>query len=291
MGTVDDGLRAWILANLGRGCTPDSMVEAMVEAGHARSFARTAVPVVLAEHALAQRRGPEALVAAPARLVVPEPLADPAACFVDTSDRRIRVVMTSQRPRVIVFGDVLSTEECDALVRLSEAKLERSRIVDPSTGVESEHAERTSDGTWFLLEENPLVATIDRRLSELMRWPLENGEGLQILHYTVGGEYKPHFDYFDPGEPGSTPHVNKGGNRVATLVIYLCDVEAGGATIFPDAGLSVSPVKGNAVFFSYDTPSPSSLTLHGGAPVVRGEKWIATRWVRERAYKDGDGHG
>lgn len=288
MSTLDSGLRAWIHNNLDRGCTPESMVEAMVVAGHARAFAWQAVPTVIAERreSIAGNDAPASAMVSRAR--VPEPLPVPTEAFVETSDRRVRVVMSLNLPRVIVFADVLSAEECDELIRLSAVKLQRSRIVDPATGAESEHDERTSHGTYFLLNENPLVATIDRRLSDLMRWPVENGEGLQILHYTKGGEYKPHFDYFSPNDPGSGAHISKGGNRVGTMVIYLSDVEAGGATVFPDAGIQVTPVKGNAVFFSYDTPTPANLTLHGGAPVERGEKWIATKWVREHAYTDPD---
>lgn len=288
MSNLDSGLRAWIHNNLDRGCTAESMVEAMVVAGHARAFAWQAVPTVIAERRQSIAGNDTSASALGTRHRVPEPLPLATEAFVETSDRRVRVVSSINLPRAIVFADVLSHEECDELIRLSSVKLRRSRIVDPATGAEAEHDERTSHGTYFVLNENPLVQTIDRRLSELMRWPVENGEGLQILHYTVGGEYKPHFDYFNPADPGSAAHIAKGGNRVGTMVLYLSDVEAGGATVFTDAGIAVSPVKGNALFFSYDTPTPASLTLHGGAAVERGEKWIATKWVRERAYTDPD---
>jgi prolyl 4-hydroxylase len=313
MADVDAGVRRWINENAERGCTPSSMIDALVVAGHNRAFAEEAVAQVLIEaqtragaalvpesvataeptasrDARVQHLAEQALALAEARsagprLAVPEPLPHGSAGFVQTADRRIPVLATLAAPRVIVFGGVLSDAECDELVRLSASKLERSRIVDPQTGVASEHRERTSDGTYFTVSENQLVAAIDRRIAELMRWPIENGEGLQILHYAPGGEYKPHFDYFDPADPGSAPHLAKGGNRVATLVIYLSSVEAGGGTVFPDIGFEVAATKGCGVFFSYDSPTPASLTLHGGAPVVRGEKWIATKWVRERAFR------
>ena len=76
----------------------------------------------------------------------------------------------------------------------------------------------------------------------------------------------------------------RGGQRVGTLVIYLNTPELGGGTVFPDVGLEVAPVKGNAVFFSYDRPHASTRTLHGGAPVLAGEKWVATKWLREREF-------
>ena len=105
-----------------------------------------------------------------------------------------------------------------------------------------------------------------------MNWPVENGEGLQILNYKVGGEYKPHFDYFPPGDPGSAVHLAKGGQRVSTMVIYLNDVEEAGETTFPDVGLSVTPKKGAAVYFEYcnSQNQVDPLTLHAGAPWQRG---------------------
>ena len=60
---------------------------------------------------------------------------------------------------------------------------------------------------------------------------------------------------------------------------------AGGATVFPDIGLEVAAIRGHACFFSYDRPDPVTRTLHGGTPVTAGEKWIATRWMRESPYR------
>ena len=94
----------------------------------------------------------------------------------------------------------------------------------------------------------------------------------------------PHYDYFDPALPGSAHHVKRGGQRVATLIMYLHEPEGGGATIFPDVDLAIAPKRGNAVFFSYATPEASTLTLHGGDPVTAGEKWIATKWLRQSVF-------
>jgi prolyl 4-hydroxylase len=66
--------------------------------------------------------------------------------------------------------------------------------------------------------------------------------------------------------------------------MYLNTPEGGGGTTFPEVGLEVAPVRGNAVFFSYTRAHPSTKTLHGGAPVLAGEKWVATKWLREREF-------
>ena len=116
--------------------------------------------------------------------------------------------------------------------------------------------------------------------------PVENGEGLQILHYRKGGEYRPHFDYFPPEDPGSQAHLKRGGQRVSTMVIYLSAVEDGGGTNFPEIGLTGIPKKGSAVYFEYCNQDGAidPLTLHAGMPVLAGEKWIATKWVRQFKY-------
>ena len=172
------------------------------------------------------------------------------------------------------------------MVAASRRKLQRSTVVNEKTGAYDVHPDRTSSGTHFERAENELVARIERRISELLGVPVENGEPIQILHYTPGAEYRPHWDYFDPAHPGNEKVLAMGGQRVATLVMYLNDVESGGSTVFPDVGIDVLPRKGNAVYFAYTTVDGQldRRTLHGGSPVVAGEKWIATKWLRERAY-------
>ena len=144
---------------------------------------------------------------------------------------------------------------------------------------------RVHGSSLFQRGETPLIQRIEARIARLLNWPIENGEGLQVLHYRPGAEYKPHYDYFDPAEPGTPTIVQRGGQRVGTLVMYLNTPEKGGGTTFPDVHLEVAPQRGNAVFFSYERPHPSTRTLHGGAPVIAGEKWIATKWLREREFK------
>ena len=193
--------------------------------------------------------------------------------------------MAMSHPRVVVFGDLLSSEECTELIELASRRLSRSETVATRTGDSEVNEARTSDGMFFLPAEFPVCARLEARLARLLDWPLENGEGLQILRYRPGAEYKPHYDYFDPAEPGTPAILKRGGQRLASIVCYLNTPEAGGATVFPEAGIEVAPVRGNAVFFSYEQPHPSTRTLHGGAPVLAGEKWVATKWMREGRFE------
>jgi prolyl 4-hydroxylase len=141
---------------------------------------------------------------------------------------------------------------------------------------------RTSEGMFFALNELPLIGLIEQRLASLLGLPVNHGEGLQILHYLPGQEYKPHFDWFDPEHPGFSAITAAGGQRIASVVMYLNTPEQGGGTAFPELGLTVAARRGTAVYFAYESGDPNS--LHAGLPVTRGEKWIATKWLRERPY-------
>jgi prolyl 4-hydroxylase len=196
----------------------------------------------------------------------------------------VQVLAHLTKPRVIVFGGLLSAQECEQMIGLAQPRLERSQTVQTETGANEVNESRTSQGMFFTRGEHALVQRIEARMAALMRWPLDRGEGLQVLRYAPGAEYKPHYDYFDPAHSGTPAILQRGGQRVASLVCYLNTPSRGGSTVFPDIELDVLPIQGNAVFFSYDRAHPVTRTLHGGAPVVQGEKWVATKWLREGRF-------
>lgn len=206
---------------------------------------------------------------------------------VQLEDRTIKVALNMQRPRIVLFEDVLTRDECQQLIELSRPKLKRSAMVDMKTGELRPDPTRTSDGTHFKRSENAFIAMLDKRIEQLIELPIQHSEELQILNYQVGGEYKPHYDFFPPNLSGSAAHIAR-GQRVATLILYLNDVEEGGETVFPETGLKIIPRAGNALYFAYMNSSGrcDPLTLHAGCPVIKGEKWIATRWVRDRDYNN-----
>ena len=276
-------LRQWIAEQAAAGFSREAVMASMVASGWQESVALKALqstwkepPPVLVQPAPVVRREGVRLL--------PDLDLSLSPRQIDAGDRRVDVIASLSQPRVVVLGNLLSAEECDALIESARPQLARSLTVATKTGGEELNPDRTSSGTFFARGQTPEVARIEARIARLLQWPVENGEGLQVLHYQPGAEYKPHYDYFDPDEPGTPTILKRGGQRLATLVMYLSEPARGGATTFPDAGLEVAPVRGNAVFFSYDRPHPSTRTLHGGAPVIEGDKWVATKWLREREF-------
>jgi prolyl 4-hydroxylase len=282
---VTEDLRRWIVAQAEAGCRPDDVLAAMLASGWNEAVAVAALEKTLLDH-LAAKGSPPAAPDAAAAVVppVPRPALQGGASRVRVGGRDVDVLTTLQLPRVVVFGQLLSDDECTGLMAQAAPRLARSETVDNATGGTEVNAARTSEGMFFGRGESPLIKRLEQRIAELLHWPVDHGEGLQVLRYRPGAEYKPHHDYFDPVHPGTASILKRGGQRVASLVMYLNTPEGGGATTFPDVGLEVWPVRGNAVFFSYDRPEVSTRTLHGGAPVTAGEKWVATKWLRQGVF-------
>ena len=273
---LDAELEQGVVAQATAGVAPDVVLQPLLDAGWDEQEAVDAVAAAV--NAFVARRAGEQGLPMPERVPV---VAEPNGTWtLDGGDREVRVLSTMLLPRVVVLGGLLSDEECDAMIELARPKLARSTTVEPDSGGDMVHPDRTSFGMGFARGENDLCRRIEARIAHLLEWPLENGEGLQVLNYGPGAQYKPHHDYFDPAMPGSEVLLRRGGQRVASVVMYLNTPERGGATVFPESHLEVAAVKGNAVFFSYDRPHPMTRTLHGGAPVLAGEKWILTKWLR-----------
>jgi prolyl 4-hydroxylase len=278
---VTPELRKWIVEQAEAGCRPQDVIEAMKASGWQEDVAIKAMENTLREH-LAQLPPDESELPPPSE--VPEPALEPQPALIKAGGREVKILTVMKHPRVIVFGGLLSDEECEGLMNLSRPRLARSETVDNATGGSEVNAARTSDGMFFERGEHALIQRIEARIGELLRWPVDHGEGLQILRYRPGAEYRPHHDYFDPVHSGTARILERGGQRVGTLVMYLNTPERGGATTFPEVGLEVAPIRGNAVFFSYNRAHVSTKTLHGGAPVLAGEKWVATKWLRQGVF-------
>jgi len=197
-------------------------------------------------------------------------------------------VKISSSPEVYECEQFLTEEECDIVIAQAKPSMSRSTVIDDYSPKNVIDSRRTSLGTFLSQHsEHDVVRKIRQKAEEFTKIPQKNGEGLQVLQYSVGAEYQPHFDYFDPSLPGGSVHFHRGGQRVATLLVYLNTPQKGGETVFPKGGIAIKPVKGKAVLFynvnAKGKEDPNS--LHGGSPVIAGEKWIATLWLRENTFR------
>jgi len=181
-------------------------------------------------------------------------------------------------PLIILIPEFVSEKEAQYLMSAGDRLMQRSTVVcdDPDGCVDPR---RTSESAH--LREDANVEPIRQRARDFSR--LQTCETIQVVRYRVGQEFKPHLDQCHPSTKEGAREIRTGGQRGATFFVYLNEPEAGGATVFPAAGLSVLPKARAAVFWRHQLPSGATdtRTLHGGARVVRGKKYGANIWLRQ----------
>ncbi|XP_006759220.1 PREDICTED: prolyl 4-hydroxylase subunit alpha-2 isoform X1 [Myotis davidii] len=189
-------------------------------------------------------------------------------------------------PHIVRYYDVMSDEEIQRIKEIAKPKLARATVRDPKTGVLTVASYRVSKSSWLEEDDDPVVARVNRRMQHITGLTVKTAELLQVANYGMGGQYEPHFDFSRNDEQDVFKHLGT-GNRVATFLNYMSDVEAGGATVFPDLGAAIWPKKGTAVFWYNLLRSGEGdyRTRHAACPVLVGCKWVSNKWFHERGQE------
>lgn len=182
---------------------------------------------------------------------------------------------------IFVLRNFLDREECRGLIAKIDAHRKPSRLFvnnpDPDF--------RTSE-TCNLERDDELVLDVERRISALLGLDPGHGEFLQGQRYAEGQQFKLHHDYLRTDQPYWNRQKEVGGQRTWTAMVFLNAPVAGGETVFPRIKLAIPPRQGSLVTWNNldANGAPNPATLHQGRPVVRGEKYIITKWFRERPW-------
>lgn len=183
----------------------------------------------------------------------------------------------SDSPGIRWARSLFTLDECRLLQEIAEPILDASMIVDSATGERRPDPIRTSEAAAFpWIDETPFVHALNRRIAAVSGTSVEQGEPLQVLRYSPGQEYRSHSDAL----------TGVDNQRIMTVLVYLNADFQGGETDFPDLNLSLRGNIGDALIFdnvdSEGRPHPRA--THAGRPVINGQKWLASRWIRERPF-------
>uniref|UniRef100_A0A8C2FE12 procollagen-proline 4-dioxygenase n=1 Tax=Cyprinus carpio TaxID=7962 RepID=A0A8C2FE12_CYPCA len=178
------------------------------------------------------------------------------------------------RPRIMRYHDIITEKEMEKVKELAKPRLRRATVHDPQTGKLTTAQYRVSKSAWLVAHEHPVVDRINQRIEDITGLDVKTAEELQVANYGVGGQYEPHFDFGRKDEPDAFKALGT-GNRIATWLFYMSDVTAGGATVFPEVGATVKPMKGTAVFWYnlFSSGEGDYSTRHAACPVLLGNKW------------------
>ncbi|XWS33522.1 hypothetical protein CRYUN_Cryun22dG0090400 [Craigia yunnanensis] len=217
----------------------------------------------------------------------------------ETEDGSISIIpfqVLSWRPRAFYFPNFATPEQCQQIINMAKPKLEPSTVLLSKGETEQPDDVRTSMGTFLSADEDEtgILDAIEEKIAKATKLPRNHYEAFNVLRYEVGQKYESHYDVFDPERYG--PQKSQ---RVATFLVYLSDVEEGGETAFPFEndlnmdgnydfkkciGLKVKPRLGDGILFYSLFPNNSidPTSAHGGCPVIKGAKWVATKWIRDQ---------
>jgi prolyl 4-hydroxylase len=187
----------------------------------------------------------------------------------------------SDKLDLFVARNFLTPEECAGLMAMIDAERIPSQLLSPSEDPEF----RTSESC-NVDPNHPLVIRVEIRMADLLGIQPSLGEMIQGQRYDVGQQFKPHHDFFHTDQPYWPVMERSGGQRTWTAMVFLNAPEAGGQTAFPDAGIKVAPRPGNLLTWNNldGSGQPNPFTLHQGCPVTAGDKYIITKWYRERPW-------
>jgi len=182
---------------------------------------------------------------------------------------------------IYAIGDFLSADECTRLMRMIDAVARPSELHETAYVAKF----RTSYSGNFD-PHDPFVKAISRRIDDVLGLPGKVGENIQGQRYLPGQEFKPHNDWFYTDQEYWKLERKRGGQRCWTAMAFLNEVEEGGHTHFVEVGASIEPKPGVLLVWNNATPDglPNEHTLHAGTPVIKGQKYVLTKWYRTRKH-------
>ncbi|HYL87465.1 MAG TPA: 2OG-Fe(II) oxygenase [Burkholderiales bacterium] len=190
-----------------------------------------------------------------------------------------------QQPRIAMVKRFLSPGLCDWLIEQAQPHLQRAQTFALDDGKAADDGARTNTAAEFLPGRiDTLLSFVRARIAGFTGMSTGLLETSQVLHYSAGELFAPHYDFLDIRQPGLARQVTEHGQRVLTLLIYLNEGYEDGETYFPKLQRGFKGRKGDALVFWNVTPdgAPDPLTLHMGSAPTRGEKWLFSQWIRMR---------
>lgn len=268
-GAINDDWKIWIWDSVARGCSKDGIFKHLIGKGFSWQVAsaelshQPSVPL--------------------------DQIVDSLAVVVDQKPYQSTPVaerLDTPKLEIYCIDDFLNADECEALINTINTNLKPSTVAD-SKVTDGAFSQARTSRTCYFDTENPAHAfalDVSARVSSVIGINHSYAEIIQAQMYGVGGEYKAHYDWFEPGSATFDAHASyaRGGQRTWSVIVYLNDVVAGGETTFEKANLTLQPKQGRVVFWNNldKNGRPVDEAFHQACPVLEGTKAILTLWYR-----------
>jgi prolyl 4-hydroxylase len=202
-------------------------------------------------------------------------------------------ITLSTKPFIHIIDNFVADKEIAEVLKHGFNNTKDAVVVSPDPKVSARggviSATRSGKHAWICTDSSKIINALAVRMSNLVGVPLQNAGSIQLLHYDVGQQYKPHFDSWDETTERGKSCLKERGQRVLTCLFYLNNVEEGGGTSFPKLNLEIEAKKGRLLVFHNCHPNTSNRHIdskHAGMPVIKGFKWAGTLWFSDMRHKD-----
>lgn len=183
--------------------------------------------------------------------------------------------------QLYVFQDFLGQRDCQILIDKIDA-----HAVPSSLYKGTEQPGFRTSSSCHLNRWDPDVARIETKMTQVLGIDNNFAETMQGQRYHLGQEFKAHHDFFHTSQDYWLQEGPAGGQRTWTAMIFLNNVDDGGATEFPHIKIGVRPQAGTMLMWNNMNPDGTMnyKTLHTGTPVKAGVKHIITKWYRQNNW-------
>jgi hypothetical protein len=196
-----------------------------------------------------------------------------------------KLVLHAAAPRIYSVEAFLPAAACQWLIQRAQGKLQRAQVRTGSTSAQVVDRRTSTEAGSSMLEPDLVLQLTRLRIAATIDQSVQQLEPTNVMHYDVGQEFAPHYDFVRPDRVGAfAEELEAVGQRCATVLVYLNEGYHGGETDFPLLNFRFKGKTGDALIF-WNVSQSGGLernARHAGLPVTAGEKWLLSQWVRQR---------
>src|SRR5690606_3287326 len=184
--------------------------------------------------------------------------------------------------------DVVPAAVCAWLIGRARGRLQPALVYDSVDRRVEVHQMRTNTMAMYDYATLDVVQfLVQARMALTCGYPLQHLELPSILHYDVGEQITPHFDFIDAQASDYARQIDALGQRMITFLLYVNDAYDAGETTFPELGIVHRGLSGDGLYFTNAHPDlkPDRRMLHARSPPTSGEKWVLTQFIVSKALR------
>lgn len=266
-----------------------SLISAAAKGGEGRALARLAA--LTAAGAYVPQDWPAALRLLGAAAAAGDESAQGQLSCLQSSSGQVRMedwlcpaTSKALHAKVHRVSKVAPVAVCRWLMERARGHLEPARVYDSVSRQDMVHQMRTNTVANFNYATLDVVQfLVQERMSRTCAQRMQQLEAPMVLHYDVGQQITPHFDFIDANAADYEQQIREQGQRMITFLLYLNDDYGGGETTFPALDIVNRGISGDGLYFinSNADRSPDRNMVHTGSAPTSGEKWIVTQFIRD----------